>query len=139
MTAKRFEDLEVWQLSRSLTKEIYRWTKGDMLQHDWSFRDQIRRSSVSVMSNIAEGFESRTQAQFIQFLGLAKGSVGEVRAQLYVGLDAEYLTVDEQQVMSTTAFRISAMLYALIQYLETSQKARRVSETGAEYTLPDTE
>jgi len=81
-TAKRFEDLEVWQRAKELTSLIYRLSSSGAFARDFGLRDQMRRAPVSVMSNIAEGFESQTQVLFIQFPGRAKGSAGELRAQL---------------------------------------------------------
>ena len=83
-TAKRFEELKVWQKAKELTNLIYQLSSSGSFARDFGLKDQMRRAAVSVMSNIAEGFESQTQALFIQFLGRAKGSVGELRAQLYI-------------------------------------------------------
>jgi len=88
---EKFEDLIAWQKARELTKNIYRVTKqGDFLK-DFGLRDQIRRSSVSIMSNLAEGFERGGRSEFHQFLVYAKGSCAELRSQLYVALDVEYI------------------------------------------------
>jgi four helix bundle protein len=88
----RFEEIEAWQTARELTKLIYAVTDEGRISRDFGLKDQIRRASVSVMSNIAEGFESQTQALFIRYLGIAKASAGEVRSQLYVTRDLNYLT-----------------------------------------------
>lgn len=87
-TIRRFEDLHCWQKSRELTREVY---KTFFNLKDYGFKDQIQRASVSVMSNIAEGFERGTKQELINYLFIAKGSAGEVRAQLYVAFDAGYL------------------------------------------------
>ena len=79
---KRFEDIESWKKSRELAKSVYRITLNQRFARDFGLRDQIRRASVSILSNIAEGFERDGDKEFIQFLSLAKGSCGEVRAQL---------------------------------------------------------
>src|SRR5215207_4274674 len=94
-TAKRFEDLEVWQRAKELTNLIYSLSSSGLFARDFGLRDQMRRASVSIMSNIAEGFESQTQVIFIQYLARAKGSSGEVRAQLYIALEQGYITNDE--------------------------------------------
>lgn len=86
-----FEDLIAWQKARALVREIYGATKTSPFSRDFPLVDQIRRASISIMSNIAEGFERGRRAEFHQFLVVAKGSCGEVRSQLYVALDAEYL------------------------------------------------
>ena len=84
---QRFEDIEAWQKARELTKAIYAMSNDGQFARDFGLRDQIRRASVSIMSNIAEGFERTGDAEFRHFRSMAKGSVGEVRAQLYVALD----------------------------------------------------
>jgi four helix bundle protein len=86
-----FEDLIAWQKARALVRVIYGATRTAAFSRDFPLVDQIRRASVSIMSNIAEGFERGRRAEFHQFLVVAKGSCGEVRSQLYVALDAEYL------------------------------------------------
>jgi four helix bundle protein len=91
---EKFEDLIAWQKARELTKNIYKVTKLGELSRDFGLRDQIRKSSVSIMSNIAEGFERGGRSEFHQFLVIAKGSCAELRSQLYVALDADY--IDEQ-------------------------------------------
>jgi len=88
---ERFEDLIAWQKARELTRRIYAATDCGSFSKDWGLRDQIRRASVSVMSNVAEGFDRAGRPEFRQFLVIAKGSCAEVRAQLYVALDAGYL------------------------------------------------
>src|SRR3990167_4038779 len=95
-TIEKFEDLIAWQKARLLTKEVYKnlnieTFKSLNLQRDHGFCDQIQRASVSIMSNIAEGFERGTRQEFLNYLFIAKGSAGEVRAQLYVALDVGYL------------------------------------------------
>lgn len=91
----RFEELIAWQKARELTKNIYRVTSQQDFKKDFALRDQIRRASMSVMSNIAEGFDRAGRTEFHQFLVIAKASCAEVRSQLYVALDAGYITRDE--------------------------------------------
>lgn len=88
---KSFEDLFVWQKSRELVKEVYSFTRD---LKDYGLKDQIQRAAVSVMSNIAEGFERGSKDEFLAFLYIARGSCGEVRAQLYVCLDQSYISKD---------------------------------------------
>ncbi|MBK9314203.1 MAG: four helix bundle protein [Acidobacteria bacterium] len=88
---RRFEDLIAWQRARRLTADIYKISRNSNFARDFGLRDQIRRAAVSVMSNIAEGFERNRQGEFHQFLSIAKASCGEVRAQLYVAYDVGYL------------------------------------------------
>ena len=134
-TAKRFEDLEVWQIAKELTNLIYRLSSSGNFARDFGLRDQMRRAAVSIMSNIAEGFESLTQVMFIQYLARAKGSAGELRAQLYIACDQEYITDDEFQSAMSLAETCSRKLARLIQYLESQPNARRVREDGAQYDI----
>ena len=134
-TAKRFEDLEVWQRAKELTNLVYRLSSSGAFARDFGLRDQMRRASVSVMSNIAEGFESQTQVLFIQYLGRAKGSAGELRAQLYIASDQEYITSDEFSSALSLAELCSKQLTRFIQYLETQPNARRVREDGVHYDV----
>ncbi len=92
MKTTKFEDLILWQKSRELTKLIYSFTKNGMFQKDYGLKDQIQRSSVSVMSNIAEGFGRGSNKEFVHFLFVARGSLAEVQSQLYVSKDLNYIT-----------------------------------------------
>jgi four helix bundle protein len=92
---EKFEDFIAWQKARKLTRDIYRTTNLPKFSRDFGLKDQIRRAAVSVMSNIAEGFERGRASEFHQFLSIAKGSCAELRSQLYVALDAEYLNDDQ--------------------------------------------
>jgi four helix bundle protein len=91
----RFEELIAWQKSRVLVKAIYKMTNGEQFRKDFGLRDQIQRAAVSIMSNIAEGFERSGRAEFHQFLVIAKGSCAEVRSQLYIALDIGYISQAE--------------------------------------------
>lgn len=91
MKIKKFEDLPVWQEARIFTKEIYSLSKDTPLKKDYGLKDQIQRAAVSVIANIAEGFERNNNKEFIKFLGYSKGSAGEVRALLYLALDLDYI------------------------------------------------
>ena len=134
-TAKRFEDLEVWQRAKDLTNLIYKYSTEGAFSRDFGLRDQMRRASVSIMSNIAEGFESQTQAMFIKYLGFAKGSAGELRAQLYIAKDQGYISQEIFSEMITLAEICSKQLARFIQYLESQPNARRIREDGAEYNV----
>jgi four helix bundle protein len=87
-----FEDLIAWQKARELTREIYTVTKNGEFKKDFGLRDQIQRACVSIMSNIAEGFDRASRAEFHQFLVIAKGSCAEVKSQLYVAFDVGYIS-----------------------------------------------
>lgn len=134
-TAKRFEDLDVWQRSRELANMIYTLSKSGTFSRDFGLRDQIRRASVSIMSNIAEGFESHTQKTFIKYLGHAKASAGEVRAQLYIVKDQGYISEEEFEKAFEMAEICSKQLTRVMQYLENQPNARRVRENGVTYDV----
>ena len=118
---ERFEDIEAWQKARELTREVYAMSNEGPFARDFGLRDQIRRAAVSVMSNIAEGFERGGDKEFFQFVSLAKGSSGEVRAQLYVALDAGYIDQETFTELSDMATQITRMLAGLMKYLRTSE------------------
>ena len=121
MQVKNFEDLEIWKDARLLTREIYQLTKDTRFSKDFALRDQIRRAAVSIMSNIAEGFERGGNQEFIQFLYVAKASCGEVRSQLYVALDQSYITEKDCDDVSKSFRRLSIMISNLIDYLKHSE------------------
>ena len=119
-TIKRFEDIEAWQTARQITKAVYDLTSRGTFSRDFGLRDQMQRASVSVMSNIAEGFESRTELLFLEFLGRAKGSSGELRAQFYVAQDVGYVLADRCQAMQDQCEKCSAQISRLMDYLKRS-------------------
>lgn len=96
MTVENFEDLNVWKQARQLTQETYRLTRTERFLKDFGLRDQMQRAAVSIMSNIAEGFERGGNQEFVQFLYVAKASCGEVRSQLYVALDQGYVSTEKR-------------------------------------------
>ena len=89
---EKFEEIQAWQKARELVRSIYEITSKEDFARDYSLKDQIRRASISVMSNIAEGFSRQTDKEFIQFLHVAKGSASEAQSQLYVALDLKYIS-----------------------------------------------
>jgi len=111
--AGRFENLLVWRKARELTREIYDLTKGRAFFRDFGLRDQIRAAAVSVMSNIAEGYERDSQSEFGHFLAIAKGSCGEIRAQLYVAADQGYIDEAAFEGAAERAAEVSRMLRGL--------------------------
>ncbi|MGA2262336.1 MAG: four helix bundle protein [Acidobacteriota bacterium] len=114
----RFEQMEVWKLARILNRRIYSVSETDAFARDFGLRDQIRRASVSIVSNIAEGFESQSNPSFVRFLATARGSAAEVRAQLYLALDLQYVSIDEFKSLSSVCESISRQLTGLITYLK---------------------
>ena len=117
-----FEDIESWKMSRILVKDIYFVTKNELFRKDYGLTDQIRRAAVSVMSNIAEGFERKSNKEFVRFLYIAKGSAGEVRSQLYVAHDLEYINNNEFNKLYELSTTISQKISSFITYLESSNK-----------------
>jgi four helix bundle protein len=116
-TFRSFEEIDAWQKARDLTRSIYQVSGRGAFARDFALRDQIRRASISLMSNIAEGYERGGTKEFLQFLSVAKGSVGEVRSHLYVALDQSYIgTVDFEKLVDL-AKEISRMLTGLMTYL----------------------
>lgn len=115
---KRFEDLEVWQRARALTRKIYGLTKLNPFSGDFGLRDQIQRASVSAMSNVAEGFERGTNKEFAKYVFISKGSVGEVRSLLYVALDQQYITDQQFKTAFDECVRISQLCWGLIRHLQ---------------------
>lgn len=119
--AKSFEEMAMWKRSRDLVKFIYRISKNKEFCKDFSLTDQIRRAAVSVMSNVAEGFERGSNTEFIQFLYIAKGSAGEVRTQLYAALDQSYISAEEFKAGRELCTDISGQISGLIHYLKGSR------------------
>lgn len=117
-----FEDLIAWQKARVLTKEIYTITKRDAFARDFGLRDQIQRAAVSVMSNIAEGFERDNPGDFQRFLQIAKASCGEVRSQLYIALDIGYVEHLDFQRLSELAKETSRIIAGLIKSVAQQRK-----------------
>jgi four helix bundle protein len=118
MIARKFEDLIFWQKSRELTKLVYTLTRKGEFKIDFALRDQIQRSTVSVMSNIAEGFGRGGNNGFIQFLFTAKGSVAEVQSQLYIAADLEYISDAEFSHAYAMTEEITRMMNSFIKSLK---------------------
>jgi four helix bundle protein len=118
---EKFEDVVSWQKGRELNRLIYKSTKNGAFAKDFGLRDQIRRASVSITSNIAEGFERGGDKEFVQFLSNAKGSCGEVRSQLYLALDEGYINQEQFEGMYQMTLQISQLISGLMNYLTSSQ------------------
>jgi len=117
MTIERFEDLEVWQFSRILVKEIYLVTENKHFQKDFGLTSQLQRSAVSIMANIAEGFERKSKKEFIQFLYISKASCGELRSHLYILLDLNLIDSLKFDNLYQSVEKISKSLSGFIKYL----------------------
>ena len=119
-TFYRFEEIEAWKLARELTKQVYQVSRGSEFSRDFALRDQIRRSSVSIMANIAEGYERGGNAEFLQFLAISKASCGETRSHLYVALDQAFISPIEFEHLLRQCIVISGKLQGLMNSLRTS-------------------
>jgi four helix bundle protein len=120
MKAEGFEDLIVWIKARELVNSIYAVTKKDKFKKDWALVDQIRRAAISVMSNISEGFERGSNAEFIQFLYIAKASCGEVRCQIVIAFDQGYINKEEFNDICNLSRTEAGIIGNFINYLRTS-------------------
>jgi four helix bundle protein len=114
MKIEKFEDIIAWQKARTLTRIIYGVFRGNP---DRAFKDQIQRASISIMNNIAEGFERRINKEFRQFLFIAKGSSGEVRSMVHIGSDLGYITKDKKLEIENLSLEISKILSGFIKHL----------------------
>ena len=121
MKIKKFEELESWKKARELTNAVYEATAAGRFTRDFGLKDQIRRASISILSNIAEGFERGGDKEFLQFLAVAKGSCGEVRAQLYIAVDQGYLPQDLFEDLSKNAAEIGRLISGMMKYLSKSE------------------
>ncbi len=118
MKIERFEDLETWQVARELTNAVYGLTKQDDIRRDFGFVDQIRRASVSIMNNVAEGFERGSNKDFAKFMFIARGSAGEVRSMLYVATDQGYISAEQFAGVHQLAVRCSQLCWGTIKHLQ---------------------
>ena len=122
MIANRFEDLIFWRKARELTKLVYLYTGNGNFKSDFGLKDQIQRSSVSIMSNIAEGFGRGSNKEFLQFLFIARGSLSEVQAQLYVSEDQHYISEDEFKKAYDMTNEITRLINSFMKSIRNSGK-----------------
>lgn len=136
-TIKAFEELIIWQEARKLTNNIYRVTKKFPKEELYGLTSQMRRAAVSVMSNIAEGFDRRTTKEFISFLIIARASVSEVQNDLYISLDLNYINTENFQTNYDYAQKIAKLINGLITYLksqtENYTKTTKINEQIGQY------
>jgi four helix bundle protein len=118
MKIEQFEDIEAWQLARELTRKVYRLTQKPEFAKDYGLKRQIQDAAGSSMHNIAEGFDSETNAEFIRFLRYAKRSCTEVQSELYVALDEEYISLNDFKDVYEQATRTRAAVRGFINYLK---------------------
>lgn len=119
MKIERFEDIESWKEARSLVKDIYKLFAN---VKDYGFKDQTQRAAISVMSNIAEGFDRNSNKEFIQFLVIARGSVSEVRSLCYAALDVGYIDKNIFNNISERCLKLTSLINGFIRYLRTTER-----------------
>ena len=129
-TIERFEDLECWKVARKLRQIVYGYTRTKAFAADYALVNQIRRAAQSVTANIAEGFEREGNREFIQFLAQAKGSVGEVKDELYTALDEHYIAQSDFDTAYHLAEDTTRLLGGFMSYL------RRAEATGSKFKRP---
>jgi four helix bundle protein len=126
VTFTTFEDIDAWKKGRELVNEIYQITGKSPFDRDFALKDQMRRAGISVVSNIAEGFERDGNKEFVQYLSVSKGSVGEVRSQLYLAMDLQYISEDEFKRINKLASEAGKLIAGLINYLKrTTMKGKK--------------
>lgn len=118
MKSKTFEDLKVWQDSREFVKSIYELTSSNNFAKDYGLKDQIQRAAVSIMNNIAEGFERNNNKVFVVFLKYSKGSAGEIRSMLYIALDLKYISQRTFNEYYANVIKIITQISNFIKYLK---------------------
>ncbi|MFT4016373.1 MAG: four helix bundle protein [Agriterribacter sp.] len=119
-TILKFEELEIWKQSRMLSLKIFQITQKEVFSREYKFKEQIKSSVGSVMDNIAEGFDRSSRLEFLNFLGIAKGSCGEVRSQLYRAFDQQYISEKEFDETVSQYEQLSTKIAAFMNYLNKS-------------------
>ena len=122
MKIQRFEDLKIWQLSMQITKEVYDIFSKKDFSRDFELKNQLRRASISISSNIVEGFEKNNNNEFIRYLKIAKGSAGEARNHLYIAFTVGYLRNEEFSRLNSLLGNLSNQIGSLISYLVKQRK-----------------
>ena len=123
MKITRFEELKIWQQGIKITKQIYDVSAKKELSKDFALRDQIRRAVISISANIVEGFEKNNNNEFIRYLKIAKGSVGEVRNHLHIALTISYITIKEFETINQQLKELGKQIGSFISYLTTNRRA----------------
>lgn len=136
-TVKRFEDLRVWQSARVLVNLIYRASNNSPFDRDYGLKDQIRRFAISVMSNIAEGFGTGSDPEFVKFLGYARRSACEAESQAFIALDQQYLDRAGFQEIYSMAVGIERQINSLVSYLTKSRRSSSIREEEEPYWIEE--
>ncbi len=125
---EKFEDIIAWQKALELCDLIYAKTNKELFSKDFGLKDQIRRASVSVVSNIAEGFERESNNQFIYFLLIAKASAGELRSQIYIAKNQNYITKEEFEELNNKVIEVGKTIGGFVSYLKMQRKQAQLSK-----------
>ncbi len=124
MKIEKFEDLEIWREAINIVEEVYNLTREKKFNQDFSLRDQLRKSAISIVSNISEGFERNLNSEFKRFLLIAKGSAGELRAQLYIAFRLGYISQEFYSKLKNRLLILSSKISKLINYLKKKIKQK---------------
>lgn len=117
----RFEDIEAWKAGREAIELVYEITRSKAFAADYALSNQIRRAAISIISNIAEGFERNGNKEFINFLSIAKGSCGEVRSQMYIALDQKYVDEEKFHEIYSKLNETSRLIAGFMRYLQQTE------------------
>jgi len=132
---ERFEEIEAWREARNLTQQIYHVTRRGAFNRDLGLRDQIRRATVSIMANIAEGFDGGSNREFIRYLGYALRSATEIQSHLYVALDQGYIDEERFRALYQLATNVKNLIHGFLRYLRSRIVVKR---TGARMKIMTT-
>ena len=124
MKITKFENIEAWKEARILVRLIYKLSKKEKFSKDWRLIGQIQGAAVSIMGNIAEGFDRRSNKELSNFLNIALGSTSEVQSHLYVALDQRYITQKEFQEAYEQAVKVKKLIYGFMRYLKNSSRIK---------------
>ena len=132
MKITRFEDIEAWQIGRDLCISVYNVVKGEKFSKDYGLKDQVTRASVSIMANIAEGFDAGSRAEFIRFLVYAQRSASELQSEIYVALDQNYISRNEFDAIYSIVDKARSKIGAFIKYLKQRTKNEETKTQNSE-------
>lgn len=124
MKITKFEDIEAWKEARVLVRIVYKLSKKEKFSKDWRLIGQIQGAAVSIMGNIAEGFDRRSNKELSNFLNIALSSASEVQSHLYVALDQSYITQEEFQEVYEQAVKVKKLIYGFMRYLKNSSRLK---------------
>lgn len=125
---EKFEDMDVWKKSMELCNKVYTASNQKTFYSDYALRDQVRKSAISIPSNIAEGFERESNNQFIYFLLIAKASAGELRTQIYIAYNCQYIKEETKNDIVNNLIEISKSLSGFVSYLRAQKKLTKQPE-----------